>query len=144
MATFLEHYNVTVSDIDYATKFFLTVFPDFEVRGEGMIEEVIDGTFYKTKWVHVGTQTHYLALQSTPNNLPLKENKYNYFNHLGFAVDDMDTTLAKFTQMGYDKHRIDDTHPYRIRAYIYIFDTLILELVEYKSDKFEEINDYAL
>ncbi|PWW40317.1 hypothetical protein DFO83_102135 [Idiomarina loihiensis] len=144
MGTYLEHYNVTVSDIEFATEFFLTVFPDFQIRGEGIIEEEIDGSLYKTKWRHVGTESHYLALQSTPNNLPLKENKYNYFNHLGFVVGDINSTLEQFTLMGYGKHRIDDSHPYRTRAYIYIFDTLILELVQYKSDEFDKMNDYAL
>jgi hypothetical protein len=144
MATYLEHYNVTVSDIDYATEFFLTVFPDFEIRGEGNIQEVQDGVEYNTKWRHVGTPTHYLAFQSTPNNMPLKGDYNVYFNHLGFVVDDMDDTLSLFARMGYDKVRLDDTHPFRIRAYIYIFDGLILELVQYKSQVPAEMNDYAL
>ena len=144
MATFLEHYNCTVSDIDFATEFFLTVFPDFEIRGEGVIKELQDGVEYLTQWRHVGTQSHYLALQSTPNNMPLKTNTHNYFNHLGFVVDDMDDTLSLFARMGYDKVRLDDTHPHRIRAYIYIFDTLILELVKYHSQVPAEMNDYAL
>ena len=144
MSTYLEHYNCTVSDIDAAAKFFTTVFPDFRIRGEGVIKEVIDGTEYHTRWQHVGNDSHYLALQSTPNNLPFKENKYNYFNHLGFVVDNMDDTLVRFADEGYNDVRLDDTHPHRTRAYIYIFDTLILELVAYKSTVPAEMNDYDL
>jgi hypothetical protein len=54
MAARLEHANINVGDIDEAIRFITTAFPEFRVRGRGEVEG--------RPWMHVGTDTSYLAL----------------------------------------------------------------------------------
>jgi catechol-2,3-dioxygenase len=140
MATYIEHYNCLVSDMERATQFFLTVFPDFVVRGGGVNEKEINGSMHKSYWRHIGNERHYIALKSWDRaSVQSADN-----NRLGFVVDDLDKTLSLFAQMDYEDIELDDSHPFRSRAKIAIFDSLKLELVEYKSEIMDERNDYAL
>ena len=58
---YLEHANITVSNLKDAILFFQTAFPHFEVRGGGNENR---------EWVHLGDERTYLAL----NQLVGKEN----------------------------------------------------------------------
>jgi hypothetical protein len=141
----LEHCNITVSELQHSTDFFLKIFPNFTLRHEGVLEdELPEGGIQKTPWVHIGTQETYLALQAPPIGHEFKQNKFNYFNHMGFVVDDIEFTIEQIKEAGYTTIRTDYTHPHRLRAYAWIFDEIVLELVQYKSDKASEINDYTL
>lgn len=55
----LEHVNLTVRDIDRTVRFLQTALPDWRVRGEGTMDWF--GT--PIRWLHIGTDDHYLALQ---------------------------------------------------------------------------------
>lgn len=142
MLPFLEHYNFTVSDLDKSIKFFTTVLPEFKLRKKGVLEDKYDDTVVRTPWAHVGTEESYVALQATPDNMPFHENKYSYFNHMGFVVGSVDQILERVMSLGYTQFRVDDTHPHRKRAYVWVFDNNVLEFVEYYTDKSEEKNDY--
>ncbi len=50
---YLEHANITVSNLQEAIKFFQTAFPHFKIRGGGNDLR---------EWVHLGDDHTYLAL----------------------------------------------------------------------------------
>ena len=54
----LEHANLVVRDVDADGPLRQTAFPEFRIRGEGKTEG--------GRWVHVGTDDTYLALQRGP------------------------------------------------------------------------------
>ena len=91
MRTYLEHANITVSDIDATIEFLRAIEPDFIVRQD---ETPPDGY----RWVHIGNDTFYIALQqphlgSEPNRaLPT----YINFgvNHLAWVVDNLDAVVV--------------------------------------------------
>ncbi|MEL7486462.1 MAG: VOC family protein [Pseudomonadota bacterium] len=140
----LEHCNLTVSDLDKTINFFLAVFPEFSLRHKGVLEDALpDGGVQKTPWAHVGTDESYLALQAPPIGHEFKQNKNNYFNHMGFVVDDIDETLERVKDAGCSNLRTDYSHPHRLRAYAWVFDGTVLEFVQYKSENAEERNCYA-
>ena len=57
---FVEHINATVQDIDRALHFITTALPEWRVRGGGTL-----AWYGKTiRWLHVGDDAHYIALQS--------------------------------------------------------------------------------
>lgn len=143
MNAVFEHCNLTVSNLDHAVEFFGKVLTGYKVRHEGVIEDKTeDGGVVRTRWVHIGTDETYLALQATPDEMPFERNKYTYFNHMGFIVGDIEETLKHAESMGYTQVRKDYTHPHRKRAYLWVFDGNVLEFLEYHSDKPEERNAY--
>lgn len=144
MQTRLEHFNLTVSDIDHATEVLITVFSDFEIRGEGMLEFLHEGEILHRRWRHVGTAEHYFALQACIAGEGGFGEKTAGLNHIGVVVEDLDETLALFALMGYPAGTIDDSHPFRTLVQVELFDALVLELVTYKSVDVQEKNDYAL
>ena len=57
---FVEHVNATVQDIDRAVRFITAALPEWRVRGSGTLD-----WYGKTiRWLHVGDDAHYIALQS--------------------------------------------------------------------------------
>ena len=56
MKPFLEHLNITSTDVDETIRFLLTAMPEFSVRGEGGGEKA-------QRWVHVGTEESYLCVE---------------------------------------------------------------------------------
>ena len=53
MKPFLEHLNMTSTDVDETIRFLLTAMPEFSIRGEGGGEKA-------QRWVHIGTEESYL------------------------------------------------------------------------------------
>ena len=58
MKPFLEHLNITSTDVDETLRFLMTAMPEFSVRGEGGGEKA-------QRWVHVGTEESYLHTMMT-------------------------------------------------------------------------------
>ncbi|GIS92045.1 MAG: hypothetical protein CM1200mP21_03400 [Candidatus Poseidoniales archaeon] len=56
MKPFLEHLNITSTDVDETIRFLLTAMPEFSIRGEGGGEKA-------QRWVHVGTEDSYLCVE---------------------------------------------------------------------------------
>ena len=82
-APYLEHLNITVLDVDAAVRFLQTAMPQLEVRGGGTGEKC-------RRWVHVGTDHTYLAIEDRGAEGPGPHQPYIHpgMNHIGFVVDD--------------------------------------------------------
>lgn len=87
----IEHANITVPDIDAARDFLTTIFPDLEVMHEATAPTGV-------RWMHLGVNGSYLALESPHDNTrsaTLNPRYQNYgINHLGLIVEDMDAAKA--------------------------------------------------
>ncbi|MFQ6130453.1 MAG: VOC family protein [Armatimonadota bacterium] len=137
----LEHANITVLDIDRAVEFLTTAFPHFRVRGGGQSDH---GT-WRRKWLHVGTDSTYVALEQTTiaAKAERRPERETGINHAGFEVDDVADILRKMEAAGY-KGTMAEPHPFRKRLYVTDADGITWEFVEYLSDDPAERNDYSL
>ncbi len=117
----------------------MVIDPSFKVRCDKTPEGGI-------RWVHIGTEQHYIALQeahldATPKSaLPTYKN-YGV-NHLAWVVDDFASVIKRLEEGGYKKGMPVHPEPYRKRAYYYDFAVFEWEIVQYLSDKPEERNFY--
>lgn len=134
---YLEHANITVSDLGKATHFFQTAFPDFQVRG--------GGEYSGRKWLHLGTPDTYVALNFYDKGAEIagKEYERTGVNHLGFVVGDVNAIAERLLQAGYTRSYPKQNQRFRIRDYFYDADGNEYEFVEYLSEKPEERNDYS-
>jgi len=141
MECYLEHANITVNDIDKAIRFITTAFPHFKIRGKG--ESETDSVV--RKWLHIGTDETYIALEQLSINSESTRNSYRDtgINHIGFVVDDIDTITTKLKEAGYKESIKVEPHPYRKRVYFYDDDQIEYEFIEYLSDDNAERNDYS-
>jgi len=136
----LEHANLAVRDVDEAIRFLQTAFPDFRIRGEGK-------NWCGRRWVHIGTEDTYLALNEAPEEPAEARAPYSGkpgLNHLGYEVDDIVALRARMTAAGYRDSTVPNEHPHRQRVYFYDHDGNDWEFVEYRSEDPAERNDYAL
>jgi catechol 2,3-dioxygenase-like lactoylglutathione lyase family enzyme len=113
---FIEHVNVTVSDNGATARALMDIF-DWHVRWEG---PSADGGHS----IHVGTDSHYIALYTPPQDsgLPL--------NHICLHVDDLDTTEARVVAAGFKPFSHGNYHPGR-RFYFFDGDGIEFEVVSY-------------
>ena len=137
MATYLEHNNVTVSDFELAIEFFTTVFEDWQLRYRGFLDENKKDVPY----AHVGTPTSYIALQGTPYGEAFKGGVNHYFDHYGIIVDDLHKVTERLAGWPYKIRTEEETEGIK-KIYVYIFDGLILEIIEYKSTDLAIRNSY--
>jgi catechol 2,3-dioxygenase-like lactoylglutathione lyase family enzyme len=140
MKLYLEHANITVSDIDGTIKFLTTAFPHFKVRGKGKSET--DGII--RQWLHLGTDETYVALEQVSSRDEGNRRPYKDIgiNHLGFVVEDVETIVANLKKAGYRESIEVEPHPFRKRFYFYDPDNTEYEFIEYLSDDFAERNEY--
>jgi catechol 2,3-dioxygenase-like lactoylglutathione lyase family enzyme len=119
----LEHVNLTVSDVERSLKFYGDVF-DFKLRWRGTIDGGLPAA-------HVGGDAFYLALFETDAG---GRAPYDYgavgVNHYGFVVDDLDEVLGRLAGLGIDCHLMGGYEPGR-RAYFFDPDGVEVEVVEY-------------
>ena len=137
MSLQLEHANLIVRDIDGMLRFLNTAFPEFKIRGEGMSNG--------RRWLHVGTENTYLALNeasSEPAQPGLPYSGKPGLNHLGYEVDDADALRARMVTAGYQDSTVPNDHPFRKRVYFYDPEGNDWEFVQYLSDIPEERNAY--
>lgn len=125
----LEHANITVPDIDQATEFLMTAFPDAEVRGGGV--KASTGRV----WRHVGNQETYIALQQEVEVSESNRRDYidNGVNHLGFVVDDVNRVSNALKAAGYKISIGGVDEEGRTSAYFYDNAGFEWEFVEYHS-----------
>lgn len=139
MATYLEHANVTVPSIDAAIEFLMLVDPNFVVRHD----ETPAGSY---RWAHVGTQTHYIALQEphldAGENIARRPYKDFGVNHLAFVVPNLDEVTGRLDAAGFQRSIAASAHSARKRAYFYDRSGFEWELIEYLTDVLEERNAY--
>ena len=137
--TRLEHANLLVRDVDEMIRFLHTAFPDFRVRGEG--------TFLGNRWVHVGTDDIYIALNQASKEPAERWAPYAGkpgLNHLGFEVDDAEALRTRMRAAGYRDSTVPNAHPQRTRVYFHDAEGNDWEFVQYRSDDAAKRNDYAL
>lgn len=133
---YLEHANITVKNLDLAIKFFQTAFPEFKVRG--------GGTSNGRKWVHLGNDATYLALNEN-DKTEFREKDYskNGFNHIGFVVSNAGDIAERLLAEGFKRSYPKEVEEFRIRDYFIDNDGNECEFVQYLSDKIEERNSFA-
>ncbi len=134
-SAYLEHNNITVNNLDETVSFLKTAMPEFEIRGSG----VHNGR----KWIHIGTDESYLAL----NEATLKyEEAERYsgvgFNHMGFVVSDVEAVGKRLEDAGYERSYPLTKQKFRIRDYFLDGDCNEYEFIQYLSDKPMERNSY--
>jgi catechol 2,3-dioxygenase-like lactoylglutathione lyase family enzyme len=133
MPTYLEHANLNVADLNGLIHFLCTALPGCRVRHDGIGP---DGT----RWVHVGTDDYYVAL----NEGGLIERRDRGFNHLAWVVDDVAGLRERLVAAGFQESGVADQHPHRHRVYFHDPDGREWEFVQYLSAKPSERHDYAL
>ena len=137
MSLQLEHANLIVRDIDGMLRFLTTAFPEFNIRGEGMSNG--------RRWLHVGTESTYLALNEANSEPAEPWRPYTGIpglNHLGYEVDDADALRARMVAAGYLDSTVPNDHPFRKRVYFYDPEGNDWEFVQYLSDIPAERNAY--
>ena len=136
----LEHANISVRDIEGLIRFLKTAFPEFQVRGEGICNGV--------RWVHVGTNDNYIALNQAKADSERHRKPYSGdepgVNHLAYEVDDAELLRARLKAAGYRESTPPNVHPHRRRVYFYDPDGNDWEFVQYFSQDPAERNDYKL
>ena len=139
MAIRLEHANLTVRDIEGMIRFLQTAFPEFRVRGEGICNDC--------RWVHVGTDETYLALNQAYAEPEKRWTPYRGLpgvNHLAYEVQDVEALCKRMKAAGYRDSTPPNKHPHRKRRYFYDAEGNDWEFVEYLSQDPAERNDYKL
>jgi catechol 2,3-dioxygenase-like lactoylglutathione lyase family enzyme len=135
MTVRLDHANVNVRDLDGTVRFLATACPELRVRGAG--------TYYGSRWVHVGNDDAYVALYETRARAEERP-AASGLNHLGFEVDDVDAVRARLAAAGYRDVTTPNAHPHRRRIYFEDAEGNDWEFVQYTSDDPAERHDYAI
>ena len=138
----LEHLNVSLTDLDRATRALQAILPNWSVRGGGTWQ---DEAGHQVAWRHVGDDFQYIALYETPPGRTLSASgSRSAFNHLCLVVDDLDATLARLRALGIPLDHIGGSTEHRRSAYVMIEpERLQIELVAYDSPVPSERNVYA-
>ena len=134
----LEHANLAVRDVDAMIRFLRAAFPEFRIRGSGK-------TWQGSRWVHIGTDDTYIALNEAPREPAEPWVPYGGrpgTNHLGYEVDDVELLRSRLTAAGYRDSTVPNAHPHRRRVYFYDTEGNDWEFVEYRSQDPAERNDY--
>jgi len=136
MPSYVEHANISVTDVDETLRFLRTAMPDFQVRH--------DSGRGPSRWVHLGTDTTYISITQMP---PPAEGELEHqrpgVNHVGFVVDDVDALYERMQAAGYREGFVPSPHPSRKRVYFLDHDGMEYEFVEYYSQEAAERNDYS-
>ena len=138
----LEHLNVSLTDLDRATRALRAIVPEWSVRGTGTWD---DGAGHSLEWRHVGDDFQYLSLYATAPGATLRAAGAGVaFNHLALVVDDLDAALARLRAVGVALDHIGGSTEHRRSAYVVIEpERLQIELVAYDSAVPSERNVYA-
>lgn len=133
---YLEHFNITVNDLQESIRFFQTAFPHFKVRGGG--NEM-------REWVHLGDDHTYIAINQAIQNDEMPGKNYDRIgiNHLGFVVEDVEEIAMNLLKYGYQRDYPKQVEQFRIRDYFADADGNQFEFVQYLSDDVNEKNSYS-
>lgn len=120
---YLEHANLTVTDIERSISFYRDLFK-FEVRWRGT-----DSAGRAA--AHVGDNQCYLAFFETASSgSAVKDYSVAGLNHIGFVVDDLEEKRRRLETLGVEVHLEGDYEPGR-RLYFLDPNGVEIELVEY-------------
>lgn len=132
MDAYIEHANISVSDLNEAVRFLTTAVPEFHVRGRG--------TNNGERWLHIGTSSSYLALNETGDKERIRARK---LNHIGFVVNDVGPVRSRLLEAGYREGFVAAPNADRRRLYFLDQDGLEWEFVQYFSDDPARRNRYG-
>jgi catechol 2,3-dioxygenase-like lactoylglutathione lyase family enzyme len=95
MTSYVEHANVTVSNLDKAIEFLTIGVPEFDIRKRFVLEG--------REWAHVGTPTSYIAVveETKAEKRPAEMDGLG-FNHVGFVVPDVTATRDRLRDAGFE------------------------------------------
>ncbi len=120
---FLEHVNMSVSDLDHTIDFYQRVL-GLRVRWRGT-------TTNGDPAAHVGDDHCYLALFEVKDRNPEPANYDELgLNHFGFVVEDLDAVKQQLAAFHVQPHLEADYEPGR-RLYFFDLNGVEVELVEY-------------
>ena len=138
---YLEHANITVRNLDTALQFLQLALPTWQVRGQGRM----DWFGKPIRWLHLGTASHYIALQSEGEGATLDWQSHAAgVKHLGLVVPDLAALQTRLTAAGHALDHPGGKHPHR-RSVYYQMDGLVqIEFMQYLSDQTAQRNDYSL
>ncbi|MEO0466880.1 MAG: VOC family protein [Pseudomonadota bacterium] len=121
-----EHVNLTVTDPDKTADMLVRLF-GWHVRWSGP-------SLGGGKTVHVGTETHYVALYTARSSKPLGQSESyttaGAINHLGILVDDLADAEARVLGAGIETHS-HQTYDPGSRFYFHDHDGIEYEVVSY-------------
>ena len=140
MTVRVEHANLCVRDIDGMIRFLQTAFPEFRIRHDAT---GADGT----RWVHVGTDETYIALNQATAEPERRWTPYEGMpgvNHLAYEVDDVEALRDRLNSAGHEDSTVPNAHPYRKRVYFNDPEGNDWEFVQYLSDDPAKRHDYEL
>lgn len=123
----LEHVNLTVSDLDRSVAFYRHLLGwDLRWQGQSMTGRA----------AHVGDAYTYLALFEAPGGVAGSGPDYERvgFNHVGFAVDDLDVARDRLRSAGVEITSEMDYDP-GVHLYFLDPDGCEIELVAYADDE---------
>ena len=137
---YLEHANITVRQLAPAVNFLQAALPGWRVRGQG----TMDWFGKPIHWLHLGDDTHYLALQDGGEGAAVSWHSHaTGVKHLGIVVPDLDALVARLGAAGHAMDHDGGAHPHRRRAYYSPDDLLQIEFIEYLSALPAERNAYG-
>lgn len=124
---FIEHVNLTVSDLDRSIAFYARLF-DYELRWSRR-----DGSDRDA--AHVGDGRFYLALFQAETLAAAPRPGYDRvgLNHFGVVVEDLDEMRERLRALGVTPTSEQDYEPGR-RLYFFDPDGIEVELVEYDHE----------
>lgn len=137
--TKLEHVNLTVPCIDEALKFLLIVAPDFKIRKDSTADTAAKDNY---RWVHIGNDEYYLALQEAHLEAKPKKQLAGYINygvnHIALVVSNIAIIEGRLKSNGFRKSIKTPLEKFRKRVYYYDHAGFEWELIEYFSTKPQE------
>lgn len=119
---FIEHVNITVSDLQKSIDFYSKLF-GFELRWRNAPGD--------EPAAHVGDRNSYIAMFEAPQP-GRADADYDRvgLNHFGLVVEDLERFRTRLREMGVEPHLERDYDP-GVRLYFYDPDGIEVELVEY-------------
>jgi hypothetical protein len=137
MATYVEHAQLLVADLAVTELFYLSIFPDWQIRARGR-----ETGLRPYSWIHIGTRDSYLAFRlAYEGSTEAPAGAERQSNHIGIVVEDAGGVIERLRHNAAD-FTVND-HTYRVRIYTRDPDGYELEVVQYKTDDPALRHDYS-
>ena len=135
----LEHINITVRDVDRSTRFLLTAWPSWRVRGEGRMD-----WFGKSiTWRHVGDDIVYLALQDGGEGDVIDWRNHRLGpKHVGLVVDSVEDVVERLAAAGFPLDHWGARTDTRRSVYVVDPNSVQFEFVEYFTEDLNRRVEY--